>query len=271
MFDYAVLNKSTLVGADALCAKIVEAERKLSPTFCGAWNLAPCSGEIVADESQAKSCDMLFVLQDDDPNVPNAFGYHDEQNGVPYSRVLTATVLAAGGGQLDGGSIGVSILGVALHELWEAIVDKFVDDLVLMPSGIFVFKEAADPVQANSIAVTFDDGSVGLASDGVLPRYFDAQAPTDGSEPLSLSALLGGPGPGAPFGIMPGGYQSQFDPSKIADPNGPIVTVWGAQVPAAVKAAKIAGGRLKDLVERHMKHVGAAVGRDYVWQHRNVA
>lgn len=271
MFDYAVINKSSLAGADALAAKIVAAEQKLSPTYCNAWNLGGCMGEVVKDESAANGCDMLFVLQDDDPNVQGAFGYHDEQNGVPYARILTATILGAGGGQTDGGSIGVSIISVALHELWESIIDKFVDDLVLMPSGIFVFKEAADPVQQNNIPVQLDDGSTVLASDGVLPRYFDGEAPSDGSEPLSLSALIGGAGPGAPFAIMPGGYQSQFDPSKVSDPNGPIVTVWGAEVPAAVKVAKVAGGRLKDKVERYIKHLGHATGRDYVWQHREQA
>lgn len=268
MFNYAVINQSSLSGGDALAARIVEAERKLSPSFCNAWNLAPCAGEVVKDASAASGCDMFFVLQDNDPNVQGAFGYHDEQNGVPYSRILTATILGAGGGQLDGGSIGVSILSVALHELWESIVDKYVDDLILMSSGIFVFKESADPVQANNIPVQFDDGTSGLASDGVLPRYFDGQAPADGSEPLSLSALYGGPGPSAPFQIMPGGYQSQFDPSKIADPNGPIVTVWGDKVPDAVKTAKIAGGRLKDKVERIIKRLGLSTGRDYVWQHQ---
>jgi hypothetical protein len=263
MLDYAILDQTQGAWPDsaAVTAKFLEAEQELSPAFCDAWGLAGMQGRVIADASQAASCDVVFALQNSDPNVPGAMGYHDEQGGIPFARILTDTVLQNGGGALDGGSLGVSVLSVFLHELWEAAIDLYVDDLVLMPSGIFVFKEVSDPVQSVPLSVTFADGTTGLASDAVFPRYFDGQAPA-GTQ-LSLASA-----PTVPFEITPGGYQSQFDPSKIADPSGPIVTVWGEKVHPVVRSAKIAGGRLKERVERMIRHLSASTGRDAVWQHR---
>jgi hypothetical protein len=266
-FEYALLDTTQGAWPDStgVMGRMLEAEQILSPKFCDVWGLQALAGRVITDPSQATNCDMVFQFQNTDPNVAGALAYHDEQNGVPYARMLTDTVLGGGGGVLDGGAMGVSVLSTFLHELWESVVDLYVDDLIMMPSGVFVFKEVSDPVQAVPLQVTFADGTIGLASDAVFPRYFDAQAPVDGSVAFSLAGA-----PTAPFQILPNGYQSQFDPSKIADPNGPVVTVWGYKIPEAVRAAKIIAGRMKLRVERYLAAQGRLHGRDFVWSHRTV-
>ena len=60
-------------------------------------------------------------------------------------------------------------------------------------------------------------------SDGVLPEYFDAQAPRGGVYSIN--------GFSVPQGRTEGGYQIIYDPRKLTSKGGPISSEWGALVP----------------------------------------
>lgn len=254
MFRYALLDQTGnrwWTDSAATLDRFLEAERALSPRFCAAWNLGGMQGRAIRRAEEADPDELIFSLVPDNPAVPGAFAFHDERDGRPFGQVLVGTVLDAGGGILRGGALGASVLSTWMHELWEAAINPYVDALVLAPAGWLLFKEVADPVQAVPLPVRFADGSEGLGSDAVFPRYFDGQTPADGTEPLCLSGT-----PIAPFGILPEGYQTRFLPDQVKSSSGPYVTVWGHRVPPAVRAAKMAGGRLRARVAAALRSLG---------------
>jgi hypothetical protein len=215
-------------------AKMVTGMQSQTPAFCKAWSLDGITVQEVADAQSVPQGAAPFLVTWGDPSVPpGALGWHDEQMGTSYAEIPADVVTSNGGGVLDGGAAGVSVLSVALHELWELAIDRPVDDWVLMPSGIFLAKETADPVQMVPVAFALPDGTSCLGSDWVTPSYFDAQAATDGTVSFDGQGALV-----APFTMAPGGYQIQFDPSKLSDPNGPIVQVFGAKMPGWLRDMK---------------------------------
>ena len=230
MFTFALLDTTGTVTPKELDA-MREACERVSMQFTTEWGIAPIQGRILADACDAGQSDIVFSLELEDPAAPDALGYHDEQDGIPFAHIMLNPIRQNGGTAL--GDQGIA--SVVSHELWETVVDEYVNDWVMMPSGILLAKETADPVESLSVLCTLEDGTVVSISDAVLPRYFDAQAPTDGSVRFSLARTVT-----KPFDLTPGGYQIQFDPSKVSAPEGPISNVWGSAFPAWKKAAKLA-------------------------------
>ena len=132
-------------------------------------------------------------------------GYHFEApDGTAISRILVPPVLNAGGGVLDGGSIGDSVAAVLTHELLETAVDADINlwvDGPTLPQGSCYAFECADPVQMVGYTIKTSGGVDVLVSNFVTPAYFDPAAPA-----ASPKDWLNTPGL-APFGLLPGGYQ----------------------------------------------------------------
>ncbi len=143
MFRYALLDQTGnrwWTDSGATLQRLLEAERAVSDRFCDAWNLGAMHGRVLAREEQAEPGELVFSLVPDNPAVPGAFAFHDERDGRPFGQILVGTVIGAGGGVLDGGALGASVLSTWMHELWEAAVNPYVDALVLAPAGWLLFK-----------------------------------------------------------------------------------------------------------------------------------
>jgi hypothetical protein len=231
MFRYALYDASQGALAPGDLEIMLAAATAWSATLAAAWDLDPPEGECTTDPAEA-ACEVLFTFQPDDAAAPGALGFHDEQGARASAEVLTTPVLSNGGGVFDGGSAGVSVLSVLLHELGETLIDPACDKWVLSPSrGVFVAQEVCDPVQSVPYPVLLPSGAGALGSDAVLPAYFDEQAE---GEPLSLTNALA-----APLSIAPGGYQLVFDPAQLNGPDGPISSVFGEAMPAWLRAVKL--------------------------------
>jgi hypothetical protein len=195
-------NRSTVVSA----AELDKAERAIdavSLVFATAWGLrAPC---FVDSAAVLASGDCRVVIVDDDPSKAGEYGDHDEENGMPVACVLAKIVTDGGGGVLDGGQIGISVASVICHEVFEALVDPMINDWAF-DGRLFRAKEAADPVEQVGFTSILEDGTEVLVSDGVLPRYFDAQAPA--ASDFDLARVVT-----APFQLTAGGYQIILDPA----------------------------------------------------------
>jgi hypothetical protein len=236
LFSFAVVNKSSRSSpADLLAyAQMTEAVViQANGDFSAAWGIAGVRGVFLADGDTSKldPQTVIFTLKDNETSVPGAAGFHDEQGGKPYAEVLLDPVIGQGGGLLDGGTIGMSLASVLAHEVFEAVVDLYIDDWVQMPNGKLLAKEVCDPVQGSLVPVTLSDGTVVQSSNAVTPRYFDAQAPTDGTAAFDLVGAVT-----APFQLPAGGYQIVLDPAKANDPNGGVSNVFGAEVPTWLQA-----------------------------------
>jgi hypothetical protein len=235
MFNYAIAAKPGSPVSLSDLQTMVDAVGTLSNAFCDGWGIDGFAGTVLsAVPTKPTRHSIVFTWQGDDANVPGAEGFHDEQNGVPYAELFWNPVLQNGGGILDGGSAGVSCASVFAHELFETIVDEYVNDWIMMRDGRFIAKEVCDPVQMVPMMVNLGGKSI-MLSDAVFPRYFDNQAPTDGSVKFSLSGKAV-----APLQLLPGGYQIIFDPARIHSRRGPVVNVWGATVPEWVIEMKMA-------------------------------
>ncbi len=228
---YSLVNETNGNVTDADVGRMLLGAGIWSPGFARAWSLTDATGEQAATEAAVCPGGIPFKLTWADPNAPpGALGWHDEQGGAPYVEVPCDIVLQNGGGVLDGGSAGVSIFSVLLHELGELWVDEFVDDWVLMPSGIFLAKEVSDPVQTVPLLVDLGGGTQALGSSYVTPEYFDPQNTTG---PFDATGALT-----APLSMAPGGYQIHFDPALINDPGGPVVDVFGRSMPTWLRDMK---------------------------------
>lgn len=211
---FLIDNQSTVVPADAI-PKICEAMNKVLALFAPAWGFQiPCV-EPIDNVNASDPLAFRVVLIDDDPSKPGELGDHDEQGGTPFATILAKVCTDAGGGILDGGSIGISVLSVICHEIFESLCDLNVNDWVFDGRN-FLAKEAADPVEgAPGYEIELADGTVALCSNGVLPAYFDAQA-IEGSR-FDLAGAVS-----MPFQLLPGGYQIVFDVST-----GNVTEVFG--------------------------------------------
>jgi hypothetical protein len=228
MFYYALIDESTGVFSPGDMAMMLAFADRWADYFLSSWGLSPMHGEIVDKLQNASGCDVLFTWRNEDKLDPNVAGFHSEIEGIPYVELLTDPFMKHGAGIFNKGAgpTPFSLLSLFLHELGELLVDEFIDDWIRMDSGLFIAKEVSDPVQTIPLMLYLDNGMEGLGSNAVTPRYFDNQAPSDGSVSFDLAGEIR-----APFELHPGGYQILFDPSRINDPNGPISNVFGYNMP----------------------------------------
>jgi hypothetical protein len=242
---FALLNKSTLLTDVGQLNSMAAAGVSIAnEAFLLAWSRVPIDGAFYSDESGVPP-DAWVITILDTSDQEGALGYHDEGPTGPDATVLVKPVLDAGGGILDGGSIDVSVASVFGHELFELLIDPFIDDWTQMADGRFLAKEVCDPVENVSIPVTLPDGTSVSMSNGVLPAYFDARAQ---SGPYDIAGQVS-----APFQLLPKGYQIVYDPQT-----GQTSQVFGAKYPEWRKSAKT---REMARTGRRLRRAQAAAGR----------
>ena len=200
---FLIENKSTVV-TDAQIATMCVALNRALIIFCAGWGwtlakCAPCD----AINSQDPLAVRVVVI-DDDPERQGELGDHSEDSGIPIAVILAKVVTDAGGGVLDGGSVGVSVASVIAHEVFETLCDLNVNDWIFDGKN-FLAKEVSDPVEgAPNYAVQLDDGTSVELSNAVFPPYFDLQAPEGSTFDLCGACKI-------PLELLPGGYQVVFD------------------------------------------------------------
>ena len=227
----------TSTAAQADLDHIVEAISLLDQRFADAWGLVGSHGVASTDPQQVVGASIIFYLKSSDPNVPNALGFHDEQGDTPYVEILVDIIKQNGGGWLRSNGSGASVASVVAHEFFETRCDEFCGSWEYIPSrDLFLARETCDPCQAVMLQVQTSDGTTVELSDAVLPRFFDAQAPSDGSVAFDLAGAVT-----APFQLLPQGYGIYYDPN--ASQASRITSVWGDKMPDWIRAMKIANAR----------------------------
>lgn len=189
--------------AEACNAQVMECAR--------AWDIAPTPVVFYskADGLPAGECRNMIIT--DALDVPNALGYHDNDLGFIYGRVLEHD-------GPDGTSVTLS------HECLEMLVDPACASWRALGGGRSIALEVCDPVQGDQYA---QQASVGdlvrdvWLSNYVTPRYFD---------PAGVGAFDRMGTLSAPLTMSAGGYQI------LREKNGDIVNVFARTRPGATAA-----------------------------------
>jgi hypothetical protein len=234
----AIVNRSTRV-TDAQVATIaaavqLQARRDVAP----AWDLAEPTVALHDAESVPAGCARVYVV--DTPDVADALGYHDEEQGVPTGFVFVNPVLDNGGSVLGDPANPQTpcVASVVSHEANELLIDSLVNAWAdcggtrTAPDGtpfVMVAWESCDPCEGDGYAVDAGAGSV-VVSNVVLPPYFDPTATaTTGYDVLGRLS--------APFTMDAGGYLI------IRAPDNSVAQVFGERMPAWKRELKAAHGR----------------------------
>lgn len=181
------------------------------------WRLVPPALSYEPDGHVPEGASSLVLF--DNADQAGALGYHDrDPHGVPYGKVFVETILA-NGGDLSTSRNSVSV--TLSHELLEMLGDEDVNVWVDAEDGFEFARELCDAVEADAYEL---DGV--MVSNFVLPTFFDPSAPHNSTRFDYLGRL------GAPFSMLPGGYQIR----RGAD--GTVENVWGFDFPAWKRAAK---------------------------------
>lgn len=139
--------------AEAVNAQVIECAQ--------AWGVEPTPVVFysTAQGLPARNCRIMDIV--DNIDVPGALGYHTNDAGVVYGRVLARNVIDTG--------ITIS------HEALEMLIDPSAAEWRAMPDGFAVAKEVCDPVQGDVYPVDVELGGEWrrpLLSNYVLPRWF---------------------------------------------------------------------------------------------------
>ncbi len=246
----SVVNQSTRL-TDSDVAKMVEA---ISIQL--ARDVAPIHGQTPAMEvvpAGGKPNGAPVYLQDQ-PDVPDALGYHDEDGdgsvtgtpGTQYIKVFVAPTLDNGGTALSGpNSVSVTLS----HEVCELVGDGPANKWADSADGSDYAYELCDAVEGDSYDVTIGDGSTVAVSNFVYPAFFDPKAQA-GSKLDYLGKVS------VPFGMTPGGYEiHRTEPGQttqvFAARHGAVeveagVTVkFGSSFPEWKKAGKLARAKAR--------------------------
>lgn len=174
-------------------AFLVEAWDRQSEEFCAAWDISYVPVVLYSDipQDEVASGEIRIMTVQDTMDVPGAEGYHTDELGLIFARILSDN-------DADSGS----------HECCEENADPDCSQYVPIPNtSNELALEVSDPVQALNYlqdATVGDETRQVPVSDFVYPSYFDpnGQPPFDKMEKLT-----------APFTMAPGGYQIILDAS----------------------------------------------------------
>lgn len=220
MAQIAVVNSSKRL-SDADVAFMVAACDAQVSECAAAWNIDPTPVVFYARATDLpkSNCRIMDIV--DDLDEPGALGYHTDDLGVIYGRVLAQSV--------DATSVTLS------HECLEELVDPTADKWVKMPDGRDVALEDADPVEGDSYeveAAVLGETRKVKVSNYVLPRWFGA---TDSGNFDRLGKLS------APFTMTEGGYM------VVRDATGDVENVFAkTRRVGRVVASVAAGGALAE-------------------------
>lgn len=182
----AVVNRSSTIDPTTL-AFLVDAWDRQAKEIADAYGV-PYTPVILYDSvDKLPGIDTgevrLFTIVDALPEAPDAAGYHDDQLGVIYARILAENTAGAGP-----------------HEVCEEEVDPTCDKWSPMGDGREVAYETCDAVEGDSYT---QEGKIGEdtrpvpVSNYVLPSWFDP----NGKYPYDKMGKLT-----APLTLRPGGY-----------------------------------------------------------------
>ncbi len=209
-------DKSSRV-SDADVAIMVQACNLLLPEVAKAWSVNCPLVVMGCSTVSAQEDDWIFHLVDEDPRVPDALAYHDEDVYGVSGFVLTKTILESGGVPLchDLHPLTTRTVAAALfHELAEALVDPSCNIWWQNRAGAFIAAEVCDPVQDNNVLVTCTGPwSTVALSDFVYPAWHDL-TPKPGVRLCHTDS----PGLHKPFQLAKGGYYVIYRPGRDKEP-----------------------------------------------------
>lgn len=181
------------------------------------WRIVPPALSYDPDGYVPDGASALALF--DNADQAGALGYHGrDPHGIPYGRVFVETILANGGTLFESAN---SVAVTLSHELLEMLGDEDVNVWCDAEDGYEYARELCDAVEADAYVI---DGV--HVSNFVLPTFFDPSAPHNITRFDYRSRL------GAPFTMLPGGYQIR----RGAD--GRVENVWGDMFPEWKRAAK---------------------------------
>jgi len=181
----AIVSKTSKIPDDviAFAAKACDAQVQ---ECAAAWGVAPTPVAFYSSDANLPARDVRIMAIVDDIDAPGALGYHDDELGVIYGRVLaqspanTATTIS--------------------HECLEELIDPTCDRWMPMPDGRSVALEVCDPVESDTYAVSIEilgEKRDVFVSKYILPKWFDP-AERGGFDRMGVL--------GRPFSMSDGGY-----------------------------------------------------------------
>lgn len=174
--------------------------------FAPAWSLEPWPCTAYSD-LPLQGAHPIAIL--DDVGDPGALGFHSDDLGSIYGRVMAQ---------------GADTASTMSHEACEMMADPSCDQWRPMGNGYDTCLEVCDAVEADSypIDVTlFGQTRQVLVSNFLLASWFDP----NGKAPFDYMGRLN-----APFAMTPGGYM------VVRDPNGNVSQVFAKNSTAAQRA-----------------------------------
>ena len=143
-------------------AFLVEAWDRQSEEFCKAHGITYVPVvlyDTIPDEAQVANGEIRVMYVCDTIDVPDALGYHTDELGLIFARILA-------GNNAESGP----------HEVCEENLDPTCDVWKLMPDGREIAFESCDPVEGDHYdqAATVGEATRQIpVSNYVLPSYFD--------------------------------------------------------------------------------------------------
>ena len=170
----------TALGVD-LKKLVVALQKFLDNHFVPVWG-APAKLR-VADAPMPGAWTVVFL---DEPDAPNALGYHDlTVNGFPLSKVFVKPTL----------KIGDKVSVTACHELAEMLIDPAINMWADGPNNSLYAYEMCDAVEEEE----FDIDGIAM-SDFVYPAYFENFRKPNSTQFDHLKKVT------RPYQILAGGY-----------------------------------------------------------------
>lgn len=191
----AILNRCSVLSDDDALKMVGDIKLASDRDFEPIWHIG--SSIKYVEQADTKSWRGAWnILLLDSSDVAGALGYHDlTPEGLPVSKCFIKT-------DLDYGAVpSVTVT----HELWEMLVDPYINDYCFDPKrGFFVAKESADSVEADDLAYMINGTAI---SDFVTPHFFNPDAHPSSAFSFRKNVKK-------PFELARGGYEILYIPGK---------------------------------------------------------
>lgn len=202
---------------------IADAIDKELVTFCDVWDLElwRCDAVTALTDTHVRVSQVVLHVKDS-TSVPDALGWHTDENGKIFGEIAAGDILGYGGKRYSPGSY-PSVAAVIAHEVFETIVNPRVNLWVDRGDGKTEdAREACDAVQGASFTVPVrgTGGAVKQVElcNYLLPAWFDAQTTETKFDRLGLCK--------APFEVLQSGYH-------VTRVTGPEKASGGESLPVA--------------------------------------
>ncbi len=217
----AIIN-ATSVLTDAEIVPVVQAlQVAVSRDFGPIWNVNATLTQVLKGAKPPANAWWMVLMDNSDQQ--GALGYHYDMtpSDLPIGKIFVKTCMEAG-------DTWETCLG---HELYEAMIDPYINLTAQADDGRFYAYETADAVEAQ----TYEINGVPMTN-FVTPAWFQSSAPA-GSKFDFLGNLK------APFELAPGGYIGVFDPNN---PSGGWGIVTADKNPGTVISSRPKAGSRRD-------------------------